>query len=186
MRENRPACNVRRKPAGSLCESDHRTCDFARFLRAGRQEPRKLAWNYSWHTECTNTRATRTTLLIAPRERFHEETLDGLRSRLARFLRRSRLDRHSDLPGSPTDCGQGRHDATARWSSTPVRFKQAKTSGSRWAAWKSARFGDTAAMSHRTGPPIGCIEKPSSSSTAGQPATSANATSSSMANSRPN
>ena len=61
---------------------------------------------------------------------------------------------------------------TARWLSTPVRFKPAKMSGNRWAAWKSARSGDTAAMSHRIGPPIGCIGKRSSFSTAGPLTTS--------------
>ena len=91
----------------------------------------------------------------------------GFASGDGRFLSRPGLDRHSHLSGSAADSVTRWSRPTARWSSTPVRLQPGKTSGNRWAAWKSARSGDTAAMSPPTGPPIGCIEKPSSSSTAG-------------------
>ena len=49
-------------------------------------------------------------------------------------------------------------DGTSR-RLTRARFRRARTSGNRSAAWKSVRSGGTAAMSLPTGPPTGCTEK---------------------------
>ena len=49
----------------------------------------------------------------------------------------------------------------------------ARTSGSRWAAWRSARSGATAATSRPTGRPTGCTARSSSSSTTGRRASTA-------------
>ena len=96
-----------------------------------------------------------------------KKTLAGLRTWSWSFPSRSsagsapastRKHRPSRIRSSPR---------TARWSSRAATSAKGKTSGRRWAAWRSARFGATAAMSHRTGRRTGCIENASSSSTIG-------------------
>ena len=60
-----------------------------------------------------------------------------------------------------------RHHRRATGDRHRTTSSTARTSGSRWGAWRSAPSGVTAATSRRIGPPTGCIVKPCSSSTAG-------------------
>ena len=86
----------------------------------------------------------------------HEKTLDRLRRRHRALVPRPGVDRRPHLPGDAADSRPGRHDGRHGGRSPAARFRRARTSGSRWAAWRSARSGATAATSPPTGRPTGC------------------------------
>ena len=104
--------------------------------------------------------------------RFLRSASDECSQALARICRRrhrvvcgARLDRRPHLPAGPADSRRSSRP-TARDSSDLERFTPGRTSGSRWAAWRSARSGATAATSRPTGPPTGCTARRCSSSNA--------------------
>ena len=78
------------------------------------------------------------------------------------LVRRPRLDRHPHLPGDAADPPGGRDDGR-HGGHRPGEIGRTERLA-RWAAWRSAPSGDTAATWPRTGRPTGCTARPCSCS----------------------